>query len=343
MKIAVVAAVSKRGEVGGAERFYAGLSRALKSAGMQTDLVECLSDESSFDAIKRTYLKFYDLDLAQYDGVISTKAPSYVIRHRNHVCYLVHTMRVFYDMFEAEFPNPSKELLEQREFIRALDTAALSAKRVNRIFTIGHEISDRLRKFNALESEVLHPALLFDNFTAGTFGDYVFLPGRLHRWKRVDLVIRALKYSERPVKLKIAGIGEDESGLRLLAGSDARIEFLGRVSDDALIALYANALAVPFVPLREDYGYVTLEAFKSGKPVITCRDSGEPAHLVKDCVSGFICEPDPKVIARKIDHLYDHRDMAREMGKSGKKSIEHISWKRIVDEITTSLKLSIVR
>jgi len=42
-------------------------------------------------------------------GVISTKAPGYMIRHRNHICYLQHTMRVFYDMFDVEFPKASAE------------------------------------------------------------------------------------------------------------------------------------------------------------------------------------------------------------------------------------------
>jgi len=37
-----------------------------------------------------------------------------------------------------------------------------------------------------------------------------------------------------------------------------------------------------FPPFEEDYGFVTAEAFASGKAVITCRDSGGPAELVED-------------------------------------------------------------
>jgi glycosyltransferase involved in cell wall biosynthesis len=338
MKIAVVAVASPSGETGGAERFYSGLMKALRAAGTETELLNVVSDESSFEAIKETYLRFYDLDVSKYDGVISTKAPSYLLRHNNHVCYLVHTMRVFYDMFEREFPNPSKDLLDQREFIHKLDSAALQSKRVKKIFTIGHEVTDRLRKFNSLESEVLHPALLFDNFKFGRFDDYLFMPGRLHRWKRVDLIIRAMKYVKSPLKLKIAGIGEDEKELRKMSKHDSRIEFLGRVDDATLNELYANSLAVAFVPQREDYGYITLEAFKSGKPVLTCIDSGEPTHFVKNAVNGYVCEPLPEQLAEKIDRLFLYRDEAAAMGLNGHQLIDHITWTNIASKLIDSLK-----
>jgi len=250
---------------------------------------------------------------------------------------LVHTMRVFYDMFEKEFPYPSPALLHQRKFIQTLDSAALNPLRVKKIFTIGHEVTNRLRKYNLLESEVLHPALLSDNFKIEGQNDYLFMPGRLHRWKRVDLVIKAMRYVKSPVKFKIAGTGEDEGAFRKEAQHDPRIEFLGKISEPELIDLYAGALAVPFVPLNEDYGYVTLEAFKSARPVITCTDSGEPAHFVQNQYNGFVCEPDPQEIAEKIDFLFNHRDAAAKMGLNGKATTAHISWANIANKLIYSL------
>jgi glycosyltransferase involved in cell wall biosynthesis len=338
MNIAVIAVASSSGAVGGAERFYEGLVKALNTTGVHADLIEVESDEASFESIKQTYLKFYDLDVARYDAVISTKAPSYLVRHRNHICYLVHTMRVFYDMFEKEFPYSDPSLLEQRKFIHTLDSAALDPKRIKKIFSIGFEVTNRLRKYNGLESEVLHPALLSDNFKAGEYNDYLFLPGRLHRWKRVDLLIDAMRYTKSPVKFKIAGTGEDEGFFRNKARNDPRIEFLGKISDEELIDLYAGALAVPFAPLNEDYGYVTLEAFRSSKPVITCTDSGEPAHFVKNQYNGFVCEPNPQDIAEKIDYLFQNREKAAEMGLNGRKTTADISWANIANTLIGTLR-----
>lgn len=338
MKIAVVAVASLTGDMGGAERLYDGLVKALSNAGMDTDLLQLTSDESGFEPIKETYLKFYDLNLDKYDGVISTKAPSYLVRHRNHICYLIHTMRVFYDMFDVEFPNADCALLKQKAFIQMLDKAALSTPRIKKVFSIGHEVANRLREYNSIESEVLHPALLFDNFRSGEPDDYIFMPGRLHRWKRVDLVIKAMQYTKNPVKLKISGTGEDELFFRKIANKNPRIEFLGRVPDNELLDLYAHALAISFTPIHEDYGYVTLEAFKSGKPVITCKDSGEPTFFVKNAVNGFICDPDPKDIAEKIDYIFINRNKSIEMGINGKSTITHISWSNIAQKFIEVLE-----
>ena len=86
--------------------------------------------------------------------------------------------------------------------------------------------------------------------------------------------------------------------------------FLGTVDDDQLIQLYKDALAVVYPPFDEDFGYVTLEAFLSRKPVITCTDSGGPNEFVVDGVNGFVCEPAPAALAAAINRLADDRRLA---------------------------------
>jgi glycosyltransferase involved in cell wall biosynthesis len=335
-RIAVVATGSSSGEAGGAERFYVGLRDAMLSLGAQTEIITIVSDESTFETIQESYLRFYDLDLSDYDGVISTKAPSYVISHPNHVCYLVHTMRVFYDMFDAEFPNPSPLGRQQRQQIQEIDTAALRSPRIRRRFVIGHEVGERLRTYNGLDAEVLYPASNLSGFWTGGFR-YLFMPGRLHRWKRADLAIRAMRYVKAPVELLISGIGEEEAKLKELAGGDRRVRFLGRVTDVDLVDLYANALAVPFVPVREDFGLVTLEAFSSRKPVITCADSGEPARIVQDGVSGFVCAAEPQAIGQRIQSLCDDPDLARRLGEAGAVAIRDIQCENLAKSLASAL------
>lgn len=343
-RIAVVAVRPASGEVGGAERLYEGLAQALEAAGNEVDLLQIVSEERSFETIQESYLRFYDLDLSRYARVVSTKAPSYAVRHPNHVCYLLHTMRVFYDMFEVEFPEPTPELLQQRKWIHELDTCCLSPPYTRAIFSNGQEVRDRLRSYNGLDAIVLH----HDTFgllraeacpepVANRESPFIFMPGRLHRWKRVQLVIKAMKFVDAPIELKIAGSGEDEGWLQELAASDSRITFVGAVSDQELVNLYQQALVVPFVPQREDFGLITLEAFRCSKPVITCEDSGEPTRLVRDGWSGFICPPLAKAVAEKLQHLIDHPETAREMGRRGHASVAHISWERVSQTVLDSL------
>ncbi len=333
MKVAIVTVRSASGEAGGAERFYDALVSAFQDAGHDAKEVPVVADESSFDQIKLNYLTCYDLDLSAFDLVVSTKAPTWLVRHPRHVCYLVHTIRVFYDMFDTVFPDAGPELQAQRDLVHRLDTLALSATHCRKIFSIGSEVSKRLRVWNGLDAEVLHPPLWSNAFHEGSFGDYLLLPGRLHPWKRVDLVIRAMRHVRAPLRLIVTGTGEAEGELRALAAGDSRIEFRGRVSDAELVELYAGAFAVPFTPEREDYGYVTLEAFASGKPVITCNDSGEAASIVRQCSAGYVCSPEPAVIGKHIDLLWQDRPQAEALGRVGREWVQGLSWANIVAQL----------
>ena len=336
-RIAIVTPLMISGETGGAERFFEGLATSLNSANNHADIIQVLTDESTFEAIQESYLRCYDLDLSSYDAVISTKAPTFLVRHPNHVCYLVHTIRSFYDMFDREFEWANTDLKNKKHLIQQLDTGALSYPRTKKVFTIGHEVTNRLLHWNAIESEVLHPALVLNNVKVNNY-EYLFMPGRLHRWKRVDLVVEAMRYVKLPIELKIAGIGEEEQELRKLASNDDRIKFLGRVSDEELLNLYANALAVPFVPIREDYGYVTLEAFAHEKPVISCQDSGEALQFVKNGITGFVVAPKPKEIAKAIEYLVENPQQARNMGSRGKLDTSHINWNNVSQKLLSALQ-----
>lgn len=298
-----------------------------------------VADEPDFERIQRNYLTCYDLDLRLFDMVVSTKAPTWLVRHPRHVCYLVHTIRVFYDMFDHVFPSPWDGLIEQRDWIRKIDTLALSKPRCREIFTIGKEVSNRLLSANGIDASVLHPPMWASNFETGPQGEYFFLPGRLHPWKRVDLVIRAFLRTKSAKRLVIAGTGEAEADLRALAAGDGRIEFVGRISDETLVEYYANCLAVPFVPVREDYGYVTLEAFASGKPVITCQDSGEAANIVREGVSGRIVEADEYSIAVAMDEMQGDRERAACMGFEGRRWVDELSWDRVAKTLINAAEV----
>lgn len=341
MKVAVVTAAMSSGERGGAEAFYAGLLGGLRSIGVDAEQVEIRIDESNFDAVLASYGRCYDLDLHAYDLVISTKAPTYLVRHPRHVSYLVHTLRVFYDRFAGEFGEGTAELRRQRSLIHALDKSALHPRRVHRHFTIGHTNYRRLHEadpfWRDIPYEVLHPPTTVTGFKSPRRGQYFFMPGRLHRWKRTDLVIRAMQRLDCDIPLKIAGIGEDELELRRLAAGDPRIEFLGRVSDEQLVELFAGALAVPFVPVQEDYGLVMVEAFNSRKPVVTCLDSGEPLHFVKHGVNGLVVEPTADALADALQFLIDRPERAAEMGDNGFQSVAHIRWESIASRLVQSI------
>lgn len=315
VRVVVVASGPPNGSVGGAEQHFQGLLEGLRAIGCTAELLYIPANETSFQNILDNHARCAALDLSDFDVVISTKAPTYAIRHPAHVMYLIHTVRAFDDMFDDEFLTPTFENFQERATVHALEFEPILSAKAR--FANGKETADRLYRWRGMRADVIHPPLVSNAFRQGPTGDYFFLPGRLHRWKRVDLVIKAVRASSHPLKFKIAGTGEDKARLKRLAEGDPRIEFLGRIDEEQLIDLYAGALAVPFVPLREDFGYITLEAFASSKPVVTCTDSGEPTRLVRHGDNGLICRPDPLAIKQALETLYLDPELAAEMGRRG--------------------------
>ena len=324
-RVAVIAAGERL--VGGADRAYDALAAGLAEVGCEVEVLRVPARENCFDDIMDNYRATASLDLQHFDAVISTKAPSYVVRHPRHVVYLMHTIRAFDDMFETNFPQKTRELFHQRKAVHNLDFAGLAQARA--IFCIGKEVKDRLYRKFRLDSEVLHLPLGNHSFVnTGDDGTF-FLPGRLHPWKRVDLAIRAVQESAKDVRLNIAGTGEAGEDLRRLAAGDSRITFLGAISDDELVRRYGSCRGVLFVPLREDYGYITIEAFASGKPVITCLDSGEPSYIVRDGVSGLVVPPTPSALATALTQLKTDSDLAARLGAAGARQIASMSWRDV--------------
>jgi glycosyltransferase involved in cell wall biosynthesis len=274
------------------------------------------------------------------DRVIATRFPSYLVKHPNKVVWLIHQLRQAYDLLGTRYsdftdrqPRDAKVL----EMIRAMDRRTLSEARA--VYTISGNVADRLRRNNQVEAEVLYPPPKLDPlYHFGPSGDYIFTVGRLDPLKRFDLLVRAMKHTETPVRCRIAGTGPERDALiDLIArlGLQEKVELLGWVEDRDVVEHYANCLGVYYAPYDEDYGYVTVEAYKAAKPVITTADAGGVLEFVEDGRNGFICPPDsPREIGARIDDLYRDHEKARAMGLAGQAKVREITWDRVIERLT---------
>lgn len=217
-----------------------------------------------------------------------------------------------------------------REVIHFLDGIGLAKKSIRKFAAISKTVAGRKDYFPPISAVQIihHPSNLKGFYCAGD--DYLFTASRLDRPKRIHLLIEAMRLVKADVHLKIAGSGPDEEALKQLAKDDPRIEFLGFVKDSELIDLYANALAVPYIPSAEDYGLITVEAMMSGKPVLTVSDAGGPTELVINGETGFVVPPTASDLAKKIDYLCDRRKESRTMGRQGWQHARLISWENTV-------------
>ena len=95
----------------------------------------------------------------------------------------------------------------------------------------------------------------------------------------------------------------------------------------------ADAVAVVYSPLDEDYGYVTVQAFLAGVPVITAVDSGGVLEWVTDGVTGFVTDGTAAGIAAAIDKLSFDRDLARALGEEGRRRVASLDWQTVVSRL----------
>lgn len=278
-------------------------------------------------------------DCGPIDRVICLNFPSFYLKHHDKVVWLMHQHRSVYELFGtpygADASSPESSRLKRE--ITQRDTASLHE--ATHVHTISKRVSARLKHFNDVESDALYqPPPNFDRYYTSEQLPYIFVPSRLEALKRQDLLLRALAAARAPVAAIFVGEGGCRERFERLAGElgvEARVRFVGRVEPDELIAWYANCLAVFFGPHDEDYGFVTLEAMLSSKPVLTCSDSGGSLEFVHDEETGFVCAPDPAVIASRIDWLWANRGVARELGRAGRSRYESlgISWNAVLDRL----------
>jgi glycosyltransferase involved in cell wall biosynthesis len=289
--------------------------------------------ERIFDAALAWRMTPIDADL-----VIAINFPSYFVQHPNKVVWLAHQHRGAYDGAGGPWSDFTLDDtgLELQRLLTEWDTRALLE--AQKLFTSSGVVADRLARFNGLAAEPLyHPAPLWSELHGGPAGTSVFCPLRLEGNKRPGLLVDALTHLKTPTRLRLAGRGSLADGLvaqaRELGVSD-RLDLLGFVTDDALVEFYAEALAVVYAPFDEDYGYVTLQAFRAGKPVITAVDSGGVLEWVEDGVNGFVTDGSPEAIAAAIDRFADDPALAEKMGAVGRERVAHLDWAPVVARLT---------
>jgi glycosyltransferase involved in cell wall biosynthesis len=347
MRTVLVCGVQAPFITGGAEILVSELKDALARRGFRVDVANVPFKWYPVSEIVRQALAWRLLDVTESNGtpvdlVIPTKFPSYLVRHPRKVAWLFHQHREAYDLYGTPYCSfrETPEDQQVRDAIRTMDDAGLGE--CSRVFTISRNVADRLSRYNGLSGTPLYPPPHhLGRYECREYGDFLFYAGRLDRLKRLDLAVDAMKRVKSGARLKIAGDGPLREELRkqiVGLGVEDRVELLGFVTADELVELYARCRAAYYAPLNEDYGYVTVEAFLSRKPVVTTTDAGGPLEFVTDGESGLVAEPTPESVAEAIDRLWAlPRPTLAAMGDAGRERVAGISWERVVDALTEGL------
>jgi glycosyltransferase involved in cell wall biosynthesis len=331
-------------ERGGTEIFADGLVGALREHGHETELVTVpYKWYPGEQVLTQAFVwRLLDLDEAAgrtIDAVIATKFPSYGIRHRNKVVWLLHQFRQAWDLDRTELGQFSESAEDRALRRKVLEFDRVTLGEAKKIFTTSSIVAGRLRASTGLEAEVLAPPPAPLDFHCTAYEDFILSVNRLDRAKRIDLLIEAAS-RVTGVSVVIAGDGPDRERLEKLArdrGLDGRARFTGRVTDDELADLYARCLGVYYAPVDEDYGLVPYEAFLSQKPVITATDAGGPLDIVHDLETGLVVAPTADALAGACTWLRDHQDEARTLGRAGRELAAAVTWDSCVERLLAAV------
>lgn len=330
---------------GGAEHLAEALVAKLEEFGHQATLVRIPFRWDPPEKIAEQIVSSRLFRFPNIDRVVALKFPAYYVRHPDKIVWLLHQFRQAYDWWGTpQGLADSSSGRRIREMICAADNEYL--REAHKVYTNSSVTGGRLLRFNGISSEPLLPPLgNADGFHNKAYGDYILCLGRLNATKRQHLVVQALRHCRTGVRVVVAGRAETESDVAAIEQITSqsrfrdRITFLNRfISEEEKADLLSQALACAYLPYDEDsYGYVTLEACLSHKPVITCSDSGGIHELVRHGESGSIVSPDPAAIAAEMDRLFLDKGLAQRFGDRGYEIARslNITWDHVIRTLTS--------
>ncbi len=345
MKIAVVSNQAPFVS-GGAEYLAEMLARRLRGRGHLVDVVRLPFKWYPAQTVLEHMLAVRLMNVAAggLDLVIALKFPAYLAEFPNKKIWLLHQFRQVYELWGTPYAgmpdDPASRRL--RDSIVAADTRCMTDAKA--LFACSRIVAGRLKRNNNIDVDgvLTSPLDRPELFGPGEFGPYFFYPSRMNEIKRQHVAVEAMRHVRSGFRLVLAGKPDADSYEKELKrrveewGLQDKVQFLGWISEEEKARWMAGAFAALYLPFDEDsYGYVTLEAFHSHKPVLTFTDSGGTDELVEHEVNGLMLEPTPQSLARGMESLWSARERTREMGRAAAETLvrKKIHWDHVLDRL----------
>ena len=175
---------------------------------------------------------------------------------------------------------------------------------------------------------------------------FVYL-GRLKKYKRVDVVIRAFAGLSLPeATLEIAGTGDYRAPLAGLVKSlhlEDRVKFLGFIPEDQKIHLLRRAWASTLASPKEGWGISNLEAAACGTPVIAANSPGICESVI-DGETGFLVpQGDAAAMTAAMRGLVESPELVSSLGAAGRRFAEAFTWDRAANDTLAHLEQVVAR
>lgn len=173
--------------------------------------------------------------------------------------------------------------------------------------------------------------------------------GRLHKEKRLDLVIRAFAMVTEKMPeahLLVVGPEGDGSGQEaktsvLDLGLEDRVHFTGMLTGADLLQAYADADLKVLFSVRENFAMVVAEAMAAGLPILVTPGIGLAAEVV-EAGAGVCVSSQSEEIAQAWLHLLANPELRHTMGQRGRRLVQDNFSSTVVAQRTLNFLRSVV-
>lgn len=220
----------------------------------------------------------------------------------------------------------------------------------HRVIAVSHKMrEDILTHFGADPSRVvvIHNGIdpeLFKRTTArdaldrlGVRAPYVLFVGRITDQKGIFHLLEAARALPAGVQVVLCASAPDtpeiEERLRRAVAGQPNVKWINEMVPVPVVTqLYSHAAVFCCPSVYEPFGLINLEAMACEAPVVASAVGGI-LEVVEDGKTGLLVPPaQPAVLAQAITRVLNSADLARDMGKAGRRRVEEkFSWASVAE------------
>jgi glycosyltransferase involved in cell wall biosynthesis len=204
------------------------------------------------------------------------------------------------------------------------------------------------RGFRRERIEVIPNGVDLESFPCGTEAERFPEPtllylGRLERYKRVDLILRAvarLTAMGVPARFIIAGQGPAApalEGLRSELGLGARVELHGFVSEEEKRRLMRRSWVHVLTSAKEGWGITVLEAGACGTPTVASDSPGLRDSVIPGETGLLVPHGDVEALASALRSLVLDANLRQRLGRQARVFAMEHTWERSADRTEAHL------
>jgi glycosyltransferase involved in cell wall biosynthesis/O-antigen/teichoic acid export membrane protein len=189
--------------------------------------------------------------------------------------------------------------------------------------------------------DIINPGVHLENFAPQkkTKDPSVVYVGRIKKYKNIQVVLHAFsKIVDKFPKARftIGGTGDAVPELKKLVkqlGISDSVSFLGKVSEEEKVSLFAQSWVAVQPSTIEGWGITVIEANACGTPVVASNVEGL-RDSVKNHQTGLLVSPyRADAFYRALHHLFEDKNLRKRMSAEALVWAQRFSWNRSIDKI----------